>query len=393
MKKKVVAILLCGVMAGSLAACGENVSQAEVDQAVSEISAAVEQAANEMASEAGDAVEEAVSEVSSEVEEAVGDVVGGSVDGSGYKIGLVTDVGGVNDQSFNQSAWEGLQRAQKDFGCEVQYLESAGDADYSANIETFLDEDYDLIICVGYMLADATREAATANPDQKFAIIDDSTNADLDNVTCLTFKQEQCSYLVGYVAGTMTESNNVGFVLGMASDTMHKFGYGYVAGVLDANPDAKIQQMNANSFADSAVGKTDANTMITNGADIIYHAAGGTGLGVIEACQEGGKYAIGVDTDQNYLAPDTVITSAMKRVDNAVYDTTEQLISGTIEGGEAIYDLTNEGVDIAPTTKLLSDDVIKAVDDVKAKIISGEVEVPATKDEFEAAYGDVYELD
>ena len=380
MKKKVLAGILCGAMVLSMTACGENVSEAEVQQAVSEIEAAVEEAVAE--TEVAEAlVEEAVAEEST------------GADGSAFKVGLVTDVGGVNDQSFNQSAWEGLQRAEKDFGVQVQYLESAGDADYAANIETFLDEDYDLIICVGYMLADATREAATANPDQKFAIIDDSTNADLDNVTCLTFKQEQCSYLVGYVAGTMTETDNVGFVLGMASETMHKFGYGYVAGVLDANPDAKIQQMNANSFADSAVGKTDANTMITNGADIIYHAAGGTGLGVIEACQESGKYAIGVDTDQNYLAPDTVLTSAMKRVDNAVYDTTEQLISGSLQGGEAIYDLTNEGVDIAPTTTLLTDDVISAIEDVKAQIISGDIKVPADQAEFEAAYGDVYELD
>ena len=388
MKKRVLAGLLSGAMVLSMTACGGNLSDAEAQQVVSEVTAALEDATAE--AEVESEVEEAAAE--EVVEEAVEEAAA-SVDGSAFKVGLVTDVGGVNDQSFNQSAWEGLQRAQKDFGVEVQYLESAGDADYAANIETFLDEGYDLIICVGYMLADATREAATANPDQKFAIIDDSSNADLDNVTCLTFKQEQCSYLVGYVAGTMTETDNVGFVLGMASETMHKFGYGYVAGVLDANEKAKIQQMNANNFADSAIGKTDANTMITNGADIIYHAAGGTGLGVIEACQEGGKYAIGVDTDQNYLAPDTVLTSAMKRVDNAVYDTTEQLINGTIKGGEAIYDLTNEGVDIAPTKTLLPDDVVSAVEDVKTKIINGEITVPSTKEEFEAKYGDVYELD
>lgn len=382
MKKKVLAGLLCGAMVLSMTACGGNLSDAEAQQVVSEVTAALEEASAAVATEA---------ETEAPADEEAAEPA--SADASSYKVGLVTDVGGVNDQSFNQSAWEGLQRAQNDFGVEVQYLESKGDSDYAANIETFLDEDYDLIICVGYMLADATREAATANPDQKFAIIDDSTNADLDNVTCLTFKQEQCSYLVGYVAGSMTETDNVGFVLGMASETMHKFGYGYVAGVLDANDKAKVQQMNANNFADSAIGKTDANTMITNGADIIYHAAGGTGLGVIEACQESGKYAIGVDTDQNYLAPETVLTSAMKRVDNAVYDTTEQLINGTIHGGEAVYDLTNEGVDIAPTKTLLPDDVVKSIEDVKAKIISGEITVPASQDEFEAKYGDVYELD
>ena len=135
------------------------------------------------------------------------------------------------------------------------------------------------------MLADATKTAAEENPDQKFAIIDDAT-IDLDNVACLMFEQEQASYLVGYVAGLTTKTNNVGFVLGMSNETMNQFGYGYYAGAIDANPNVKVQGMNANSFADAATGKADANSMITNGADIIFHAAGGTGLGVIEACQE-----------------------------------------------------------------------------------------------------------
>lgn len=222
--------------------------------------------------------------------------------GDGVKIGIVLDVGGVNDGSFNQSAWEGLQRAQSELGIEAQYLESAGDADYMANIETFMDEDCDLIICVGYMLADATRAAAEANPDQKFAIIDDSTCADLPNVACLMFKQEQASYLVGYVAGLMTESNKVGFVIGMANETMNLFGYGYYAGAKDANPDVEVSGMNANSFADAETGKSNANAMITNGADIVFHAAGGTGLGVIDACKEAGIYAIGVDSDQSSSA-------------------------------------------------------------------------------------------
>ena len=315
------------------------------------------------------------------------------LDGSDFSVGLVTDVGGVNDGSFNQSAWEGLQKAGEDFGVTVNYLESKTDADYTPNIESFMDEDCDLIICVGYMLADAMRSAAEENPDQKFAIIDDSSCSDLDNVTCLMFRQEQASYLVGYVAGLVTETNTVGFVLGMANDTMNQFGYGYLAGVKDANPDATILQHNANSFSDSATGKSMANQEITNGADVIFHAAGATGLGVIEACQEAKIKAIGVDSDQSSIAPDTVITSAMKRVDNAVYETTEELIQDKLESGIHEYDLAHGGVDIAPTTDLLSDDVIAAVDDVKEKIISGEVVVPKTKEEFEEKYGDIYELD
>lgn len=309
-----------------------------------------------------------------------------------FKIGLITDVGGVNDGSFNQSAWEGLEKAGEELGVEVNYLESATDADYQPNMETFVDEDYDLIISVGYMLADATRKAAEANPDTKFAIIDDSS-IDLPNVTSLMFKAEQASYLVGYVAGLTTKTNNIGFVVGMTNETMNQFGYGYCAGAIDANPDITVQQFNANSFADSATGKTMANTAITNGADIVFQAAGATGLGVIEACQEAGVYAIGVDSDQSSIAPKTVLTSAMKRVDNAVYDAVQELIDDKLEGGVQTFDLAAGGVDIAPSQDLISDDVIKAVDEVKEKIISGDVVIPDNKDDFEAKYGDVYVLD
>lgn len=365
MKKKVLAVLLSAAMVATMTACGSGSSNTETADTTE---------TTEAADDAEDAAEAP------------------AASGGDFKVGLITDVGGVNDGSFNQSSWEGLQRAMDELGIEANYLESATDADYVPNIETFVDEDYDLIISVGYMLADATRTAAEANPDVKFAIIDDSS-IELDNVTCLMFRQEQASYLVGYVAGLMTQTNNIGFVLGMANETMNQFGYGYCAGAIDANPDIKVQQFNANSFADSATGKTNANTAITNGADIVFHAAGATGLGVIEACQEAGVYAIGVDSDQSSIAPNTIITSAMKRVDNAVYDTVESLISGTLESGIHTYDLAAGGVDIAPTQDLLPDDVIAAVEDVKAKIISGEIVVPSNKDEFEAAYGDVYQLD
>ena len=207
-------------------------------------------------------------------------------DPSEVKVGVITDVGGVNDGSFNQSAWEGLTRANEELGITTNYLESHTDSDYIPNLETFIDEEYDLIICIGYQLADAMREEAEANPDQKFAIVDDATCADLDNVTCLMFEQAQASYLVGYVAGLTTKSNTIGFVLGMSTGVMNQFGYGYCAGALDANSDIKILQNNANSFGDTAAGKTAANNMIADGADVIFHAAGATGLGVIDACKE-----------------------------------------------------------------------------------------------------------
>ena len=166
------------------------------------------------------------------------------------KIGMVTDVGGVNDKSFNQTSWEGLQAlAAEDSRFEVNYLESKTDADYQTNINTFIDEGYDLVICVGYMLADATRAAAEANPDQKFAIIDDES-IDLPNVACLMFAQEQASYLVGLVAGSVTQSKTVGYVQGMVFPSMNKFGVGFISGVLAVCPDATVLQYNANNFGD-----------------------------------------------------------------------------------------------------------------------------------------------
>ncbi len=298
------------------------------------------------------------------------------------KVGMVTDVGGVNDQSFNQSAWEGLQAlGEENDAIEVNYLESATDADYASNIQTFIDEDYDLIICVGYMLADATREAAEANPDQKFAIIDDDSNADLENVACLMFSQEQASYLVGVVAGMMTETNTIGYVQGMVSDTMNLFGYGYIAGAQSVNPDVKVLQFNVNNFADAATASAGATEMITNGADIIYQAAGGSGAGVISACVDNGIYAIGVDTDQAYLAPETILTSAMKRVDIASQSISESVLEGEYVGGVHRYSLENGGVDISPTQDLLTDEVIAAVEEAKEAILSGEVVVPTTAEE------------
>ena len=296
------------------------------------------------------------------------------------KVGMVTDVGGVNDKSFNQTSWEGLQALDPEV-FEVNYLESKTDADYQTNINTFIDEEYDLIICVGYMLADATREAAEANPDQKFAIIDDATCADLDNVACLMFAQEQASYLVGLVAGSVTESKTVGYVQGMVSDSMNLFGIGYIAGVLEACPEAEVLQYNANNFGDIAGGSTAAKDMITKGADVIYHAAGGTGIGVINTCAEEGIWAIGVDTDQSTLAPDYVITSAMKRVDVASQDISKAVADGTYEAGVHLYDLSNGGVDLSPTRDHIPAEVLETVEAAKAAIIAGEYVVPTTVEE------------
>ena len=344
--KKILALVMALCMVFALCACGQTAAPAESAAPAEESAAPAEESA------APAAPAEKV------------------------KIGMVTDVGGVNDKSFNQTSWEGLQALDPEV-FEVNYLESKTDADYQTNINTFIDEEYDLIICVGYMLADATREAAEANPDQLFAIIDDSS-IDLPNVACLMFAQEQASYLVGLVAGSVTESKTVGYVQGMVSDSMNLFGIGYITGVLEACPDATVLQYNANAFGDIAGGSTAAKDMITKGADVIYHAAGGTGIGVISACDEEGIWAIGVDTDQAPLAPDHVLTSAMKRVDVAAQDISKAVAEGNFTAGIHMYDLSNGGVDLAPTRDHIPAEVLETVEAAKTAIINGEKSVPTS---------------
>ena len=184
------------------------------------------------------------------------------------------------------------------------------------------------------------------------------------------------SYIL--VAGYVTQSKTVGYVQGMVSDSMNLFGIGYITGVLEACPEAKVLQYNANNFGDIAGGATAAKDMITNGADVIYHAAGGTGLGVINACDEEGIWAIGVDTDQSVNAPDHVITSAMKRVDTASQDISKAVKDGAFTAGIHMYDLNNGGVDLAPTRDHIPADVLEKVEAAKAAIIAGEKTVPTS---------------
>lgn len=302
------------------------------------------------------------------------------------KIAMVTDVGGVNDQSFNQSAWEGLKRAEKDFGIKVAYKESKQDADYAPNMETLTDAGYDLIWGIGFLMGDAIKETAELNPDQKYAIIDFAYGDETPkNVACAVFQEEEPSFLVGYIAGKMTKSDKVGFVGGIKFPLIEKFEYGFMAGVKMANPKAEVMRQYAESFTDAAKGKAIANNMYQQGADIVFHASGGVGDGVIEAAKEKGQWAIGVDKDQNFLAPDNVLTSAMKRVDNAIYDTGKRLMDGEFAGGQTVvYNLKNDGVGIAPTSsKHVPEAILKEVDGLVAKIKAGEIVVPATKDAFD----------
>ena len=223
-------------------------------------------------------------------------------------VGIVLGAGSINDQSFNQSTWEGLQKAKADFGIEIKYLESKQESDYIQNIETLMDEDTDLIIGVGYQLKDSIEESAKNYPEQKFAILDETYDTIQENVIPVVFKEEESAYLVGVMAAKMSKTNKVGFIGGLPAPSVVRYQYG----VTNTNKDTQILEQYVNSFTDQAKVKSIAKQMQSSNADIILAAAGDSGTGSIEAAKEANKYAIGVDRDQRDLAPENVLTSAGK---------------------------------------------------------------------------------
>lgn len=307
-----------------------------------------------------------------------------------YSVAMVTDVGGVNDQSFNQSAWEGLQSMQSK-GVASKYLESAQETDYTPNLDMVSDEDHDLIWGIGFMMSGAIEDAAKRNPDKMYGIVDASyPEAEAQpNTIGVMFKAQEPSFLVGYIAGRMTETNKVGFIGGVEGDIISQFDYGYRAGVdyaareLGKKIDVEVQY--ANSFSDSALGKGIATKMYDS-CDIIFHAAGNVGNGVIEAAVEKDKWVIGVDRDQNDLAPDNMLTSAMKRVGDAMVIVTEKLMNGEQLGGTTqVFGLADGAVGLAPTSeKNVPADILEAAHALEAKIISGEINVPYNAETFES---------
>ena len=222
-----------------------------------------------------------------------------STQASDIKIGMVADVGGINDESFNQSAWEGLQQAQKDFGIEIKVIESKQASEYLQNMESLLDEDVDMVIGVGYTMQEDIQKQAENYPDKQLVLIDETYDTKPENVTPILFRENEAAYLTGLIAGKMTKTNDVGFIGGIQTPVVSRFEYGYKAGVNEVNDKTNVNVQYAGTFSDAAKGKSIANQMYGNGSDIILSAAGGTGLGSIESAKEQNKYAIGVDRDQS----------------------------------------------------------------------------------------------
>ncbi|MGJ6946085.1 BMP family ABC transporter substrate-binding protein [Listeria monocytogenes] len=314
-----------------------------------------------------------------------------------FTVAMVTDTGGVDDRSFNQSAWEGLQKFGKANDMEkgtdgYNYLQSASEADYKTNLNTAVRSDYDLIYGIGYKLKDAIEEVSKQKPKNQFAIVDDTID-DRDNVVSIGFKDNDGSYLVGVVAGLTTKTNKVGFVGGVKGTVIDRFEAGFTAGVKAVNPNAQIDVQYANDFAKADKGQQIASSMYSSGVDVIFHAAGGTGNGVFAEAKNLKKkdpsravWVIGVDRDQwdegKVTANDgkdynVTLTSEIKRVDIAVEDLATRAKAGDFPGGTKIeYGLDKDAVGLSEHQDNISKDVLAKVEEYKQKIVDGDIKVP-----------------
>jgi basic membrane protein A len=326
---------------------------------------------------------------------------GGATGGGKIKVGLVTDVGGVNDKSFNQSAWAGAQKGTKEFGYDVKYIESKQPTDYEKNIDQFATEGYQYIITVGFLMGDATAAKAVQYPKIKFAIIDnqyyptkgakpcDDTKKDcyvdggLTNVTSLMFQEDQVGYLAGVLAAGMSKSGVVCSVAGMEIPPVQRFVIGYQNGAKWMKPDIKTPlNVYIPSFTDPAKGKETGQSMIGQGCDVVFGVGGNTGNGGLLAAKEKGLMAIGVDVDQYNTYPevkDALISSAAKNVDAAVYNYLKTVKDGSVKAGAMTANLSNGGVGLAPyhdwdskIPQAVKDKVKEAADGLKSgKLATG----------------------
>lgn len=306
--------------------------------------------------------------------------------GQPMQVGLVFDVGGRGDKSFNDAAYAGLEAAQKELGIQFTTLETSEGADREAQLRQLAAGPAQIIFGVGFLFTDDIKALAKEFPDKKFACVDYTVNPGdtlPPNLVALKFKEEEGSYLVGALAALLSKTHKVGFVGGMEIPLIRKFQAGYTAGAKAVDPKVEVLVKYAgntgNAFKDPTKGKELALAEYHAGADIIYHASGSTGLGVFEAGRELKKLAIGVDSDQYDEAPGVVLTSMVKVVDKAVLETIRAVKDGTFQGGVRTFGLKDDGVKWVydDRNKALIPDAVKAqVDSLQAKIIRGEIVAP-----------------
>jgi basic membrane protein A len=317
--------------------------------------------------------------------------------GPAANVGMVYALGGLGDKSFNDAAKRGVVEAEEELGisyAEVQPEASEEFPQFQRRYAQSTDPDYDLVCCIGFAQQSALAETAPSFSDQNFMLVD--AVVDEPNVANYVFREEEGSFQVGHLAGLMTtrsfdegagetqsDSTNVGFVGGVDAPLIRKFQAGFEAGVNFANSDVDVSTAYAGSFSDSAQGKEIATSMYQSGADIVYHAAGATGLGVFQAAKEQGKYAIGVDSDQSLTEPnfaDVIMASMVKRVETPVYESIENVVEDDFNGGSTTtLGLEEDGVACVYGDQLgsaIPQDVKDAVADTRERIISGDIDVP-----------------
>lgn len=308
--------------------------------------------------------------------------------GNGKKVGLAYDIGGRGDKSFNDAAYAGLQRAKSQLGVSYKDLEAKegeSDTDKVQRLELLAKTGYDPVIGIGFAYSKAVGQVAKKYPKVHFGIVDDATNK-LPNLTNLVFTENESSYLVGAAAALKSKTDTIGFVGGVNTPLIQKFQAGYEAGAKKVNPKIKVkvgyisQPPDNSGFKDPAKGKTMAQGWIDAGADVVYGAAGLSNNGVIAACAQNKKWAIGVDSDQYLSAPadqkQYVMTSALKRVDTAVFDFIKQVQAGQAKGGTETFDLKGDGVGYATSNPAAIKDLEPKLDALKKQIIDGKITVP-----------------
>ncbi len=299
-------------------------------------------------------------------------------------VAIVYSTGGKGDKSFNDSAFRGLQQAQKELGITFKEYEPK---DTSAEAENALRQfaesgEHDLIIGVGFTMKDAVATVAAAFPDQKFAMVDDEV--DLPNVASLKFKEHEGSFLVGALAAMMSKTNTVGFVGGLESPVIEKFQAGFEQGAKYVNPNIKTLSVylgGANPFNDPASAKAKTETLIQQGADVVYHAAGGSGNGMFQAVKEKGVFAIGVDSNQDDIIPGFVLTSMLKNVDAAIFNTIKSILDGKFEAKVQEFGINENGVgttDFKLTKDKIGEENIKKLEQIKEDIKAGKIQVKPT---------------
>src|SRR5437773_6062618 len=302
------------------------------------------------------------------------------------QVGLVTDVGGLNDKSFNQAANTGRLNAEKDFGLKTSVIESKKQEDYVPNLTTFAQQNYDLVIAVGFLMQNAAWKVAKQFPNVKFAIIDGAPADDagatqnLPNVANLFFKEQEAGYLVGVIAATMAKNkvgkathNTLCSMGGIPIPPVDHYMAGYQDAIKTVDPSATILIGYSNDFVDQQKGKEVGLNHISKNCDILFQVAGGSGLGYIAAAKEKGVYAIGVDADQKDAAPGTVITSALKRVNKAVFDTAKAVKDGKYTAGDNFFSATNDGIGYGTLDSAVPNDAKTAADQALADIKSGKI--------------------